>query len=283
MGRELSHVEAVELLGAYALDALDADERAEVESHALHCAPCTAEIVEHREVAGLLTPGWAKPPPGLWAKIAAALEEVPPPLDLANVIAMKPDQERRTAPASASGSGWGSAPGPVRSSGSGSGAPRRRGVVTGIAAMVAVAAVTVIGFLGFRVADDNRRFADLAIGDPAAQLERSANAALAAPDARRVALRSEDGSRTAEAVVMPDGTGYLVRSNLPVLSPDRTYQLWAVLGNSRISVGVLGAEARVSSFRMDGDVSALAITEEARGGVERTTRNPVVVGRVDLA
>ena len=273
MGRELSHVEAVELLGAYALDALEADERGAVERHALHCPSCTAEVVDHREVAGLLTPGWAKPPPGVWERIAASLEEVPPPLDLAPVIAMKPGQERRTAPA----------PAPSSATGSGSWGARRRSLVTGIAAMVAVAAATVIGLLGFRVADDNRRFADLAIGDPVAQLERSANAALAAPEATRVALRSDDGARTAEAVVLPDGTGYLVRSNLPPLSADKTYQLWAIIGNSKISVGVLGGEARVSSFRMDGDVSALAITEEARGGVERTTKNPVVVGRVDLA
>lgn len=262
MGRELNHPEAVELLGAYALDALEADERAAVERHALHCPSCTAEIVDHREVAGLLTPGWAKPPPGVWEKIAASLEDVPPPLDLAPVIAMKPAQEHRMAPVVTS---------------------RRRGVVTGIAAMVAVAAATVIGLLGFRVADDNRRFRDLAIGDPTAQLERSANAASAAPEAKRVAMRSEDGTRTAEAVVLPDGTGYLVRSNLPPLSPEKTYQLWAIIGSSKISVGVLGAEPEVSSFRMDGDVSALAITEEARGGVERTTKDPVVVGRVDLA
>ena len=264
MGRELSHAEAVELLGAYALDALEADERVAVEGHASRCPSCRAEIVDHREVAGLLTPGWAKPPPGLWDRIAASLQEVPPPLDLAPVIAMKARERRGTVAGSPA-------------------SPRRRTVGAGVAAMVAVAAVTVIGFLGFRVADDNRRLDRLAIGEHGQELQRSVNAALAEPDARRVSLRSEDGARSAEAVVLPDGTGYLVRHNLPALSPDKTYQLWAVVGTSRISVGVLGPQPRIASFKMDGAVSALAITEETGGGVESTRRNPVVVGRIQDA
>ena len=270
MGRELSHAETVDLLGAYALDALDAEERQAVEQHALRCPSCTAEIVDHREVAGLLTPGWLKPPPGVWQKIATALEEVPPPLDLAPVIAMKPGEgRRRVFQPSASGAG--------------SARPRRRNIGTAVAAMVAAAAVAVIGVLGVRVADDNRRIAELAGGSPTEQLERSADAALAAPEARTVSLRSSDGSRAADAVVLPDGTGYLVRSNLPALPPERTYQLWAVVGSSKISVGVLGPEARVSSFRMDGNVSALAITEESRGGVDVSRQNPIVVGVVQEA
>jgi len=51
MGRELSHVEVVDLLGAYALDALEGDEREAVERHVAQCASCTAEIADHREVA----------------------------------------------------------------------------------------------------------------------------------------------------------------------------------------------------------------------------------------
>ncbi len=260
MGRELSHAEVVDLLGAYALDALEGDERETVERHVTGCASCRAEIADHREVAGLLTPGWAKPPPGLWEKIAASLEEVPPPLDLAPVIAMKPGAGRTTSSA-------------------GSAAPRRRNVVTGIAAMIAVAAMTAVGFLGVRVADDNRRISRMAVGQHSDELQRTVNAAVAEPQARKVALRSDDGASAADAVVLPDGTGYLVRSNLPALTVDKTYQLWALVGTSRISVGVLGTEASIAAFKMDGDVWGLAITQEGAGGVESTKKNPVVVGR----
>ena len=129
MGRELSHEEITGLLGAYALDALEPGELQTVDRHVQDCKTCLAEVAEHREVAGLLTPGWAQPPAGLWEKIAASLEEVPPPLNMAPVIAMKPAQPR-------------TAERPRRSFG------------TGIAAMVAVAAVAMIGFLGIRVADN---------------------------------------------------------------------------------------------------------------------------------
>lgn len=258
MGRELSHEEATGLLGAYALDALEPVERQSVDRHVLGCEACLAEIAEHREVAGLLTPGWARPPAGLWDKIAASLEEVPPPLDLAPVIALKSARGRTVA-------------------------QPKRGISAGIAAMVAVAAVAMIGFLGVRVADDRRRIDQLAGGAHVEELQRTVNAALADPSARKVELASTDGYRSAQAVVLPDGTGYLVKTNLPALAKERTYQLWALIGTSRISVGVLGQEPKVVPFKMDGEVWALAITEESAGGVESTKKDPVVLGRIQDA
>ncbi|MGI8806723.1 MAG: anti-sigma factor domain-containing protein [Acidimicrobiales bacterium] len=255
MGRDLSHEEVVDLLGAYALDALEPGELQTVDRHVQGCKACLAEVADHREVAGLLTPGWAKPPPGLWDKIAASIEEVPPPLNLAPVIAMKLAQVRTDA-------------------------RPRRSIGMGIAAMVAVAAVAMIGFLGMRVVDDNRRLQDYARGAHADELQKSVNAALADPAARKVELVSTQGHRAAQAVVLPDGTGYMVRSNLPGLSKERTYQLWALVGTSRISVGVLGSEVGIAPFKIGDGVLALAITEEAAGGVETTKKDPVVVGRI---
>ena len=258
MGRELSHEEVTGLLGAYALDALEPFELQAVDRHVQECKECIAEVAEHREVAGLLTPGWGNPPAHLWDKIAASIEEVPPPLNLAPVIAMKPTQPR---PAERP----------------------RRSIGMGIAAMVAVAAVAVIGFLGIRVADDRRRLQEYARGAHAEELQRAVNAALADPSARKVDLASSDGYRTAQAVVLPAGTGYLAKTNLPALGKERTYQLWALVGTSRISVGVLGSEPKIVPFKMDGNVWALAITDEAAGGVESTRRDPVVVGRIQSA
>lgn len=263
MGRELNHAEVADLLGAYALDALEPAELQAVDRHVQGCQACLAEVAEHREVAGLLTPGWGKPPPGLWDRIAASLEEQPPPLDLAPVIAMKP-------PAS-----------PLRTAGAGAGSRgrERRGVFVGVAAMVAVAAVAMIGFLGVRAIDDRPRNDVSAL----AELQRSANAALADPSAQKVDLVSTDGSRSVRAVVLRDGTGYLVNPNLPALAADRTYQLWAVVGTNKISVGVLGNDPKIVPFKMNGSVSALAITEEAAGGVVSSRANPVVVGKVQTA
>ena len=261
MGRELSHAEVADLLGAYALDALEPAELQAVDRHVQGCQACRSEVAEHREVAGLLTPGWGKPPAGLWDRIAASLEEQPPPLDLAPVIAMKP-------------------PAPP-TYGTGAGTKERRGVFIGIAAMVAVAAVAMIGFLGVRAIDDGGRRNDTVT--PLAELERSANAALADPSAQKVDLVSTDGSRYVQAVVLRDGTGYLVNPRLPTLPAERTYQLWAVVGTAKISVGVLGNAPKIVPFKMNGNVSALAITEEVAGGVVASRADPVVVGKVQTA
>jgi anti-sigma factor RsiW len=252
MGRDLSHVEASELLGAYALDAIEGDERAALERHTEVCAACQQEVLGHREVAGLLTPGWAKPPEEVWERIAAALEETPPPLDMAPVIAMRPAAPKRT-----------------------------RGFA--VAAMVAAVAAAVIAVLGVKVVDDGRRINELAQGAHADELQRTVNAALLDRDARQVDLRSSDGALSVQAVLLRDGTGYLVRDNLPRLSPDRTYQLWALVGTSRVSIGVLGADPNITGFKANGPLSGLAVTNEAAGGVVSTVRDPVVVGRVQDA
>jgi anti-sigma factor RsiW len=70
----------MDLLGAYALDAVDDDERQAIERHLDNCAQCRREVAEHREVAGMLASGWLPAPEGLWDRIAGSLEEPPPPL-----------------------------------------------------------------------------------------------------------------------------------------------------------------------------------------------------------
>jgi hypothetical protein len=80
--------------------------------------------------------------------------------------------------------------------------------------------------------------------------------------------------------VLPDGTGYVVKDNLPALGPARTYQLWAVVGGSKISVGVLGPDPGPSGFKAAGDVSALAITQEPAGGVVASDQSPIALGHL---
>jgi hypothetical protein len=249
---ELNHADAAEFLGAYALDALDDDERAVVEAHVRDCGACQTEVAEHREVAAVLAgPSWARAPEGLWDRIAGSLEEAPPPLKMpvAPVVPLE--------------------------------ASRRRSRPVGVAAAaIAAAAVALVGVMGLKIVDDERRIDSLKEQARGAELSRTADAALADPAARRVALRSPDDRFLARAVLLPDGTGYLLESNLPGLGADATYQLWAVVGTNRISVGVLGPDPGVAAFKAPGQTSALAITSEAAGGVVLTQKQPVVVGTV---
>jgi anti-sigma factor RsiW len=53
MSSPLNHHEAAELLGAYALHALDRDERQEVVAHLDACARCRAEVRRYESVLSL--------------------------------------------------------------------------------------------------------------------------------------------------------------------------------------------------------------------------------------
>jgi len=227
--RGLSHAELEELLGAYALDAVDGDERELVELHLLDCPRCRAEVAEHRAVASFLGSAGGRAPEAVWDRIAGSLEEAPPRLDLAPVV-------------------------PLRGG---------RSVSLRVGAAAAAVAAAVIGVLGFEVVHQGHRINDLA--RPAANL---------------VDLRSTDGSLTAQAVVLRGGAGYLVNNDLPELTRDRTYQLWALVGTRRISAGVLGPRPRLAAFKVNRDAWGFAVTEERAGGVPTTSKEPVVVGRI---
>jgi hypothetical protein len=272
MGRELTHEEASELLGVYALDALDVDEREAVDRHLGGCRMCQVEVVEHREVAAVLTAGLDRPPEGLWERISASLEDVPPPL------AAPPPPP---GPAPATPPRPGAAPAgrqvvvPIGS------APSRRGAGLRVAAMVAAtAAVAVIGILGFKVVDDSRRIDQIAVGVHGDELERTIGAAMANPTATKVALTSEDKALFADAWVLPDGHGYIAADNLPELAPGRGYQLWALTGDTPVSIGLLGPDPRQSAFRAAGPLRGLAITNEPAVGVSTPSQDPLVLGLV---
>lgn len=255
MATELTHHDLEELLGAYALDAVDPDEANAVEIHLRECPRCHAEVFAHREVAASLAQVGSAAPQGVWERIAASLDEAPPELDMARVVALKPSREL-------------------------TGRPRQWAVA---AASVAAAAALVSGVLGVKLVDQDRRLRTLTAAVEARSLESTALSALVNPSARRVQLKALDDKLLGEAVMLADGTGYLLKSNLPALPADRTYQLWAVVGDARISLGVLGRRPAVTAFKAVADVRALAITDESAGGVTSTDKPPVVLGWVPAA
>lgn len=87
--RALGHPDVQELLGAFALDALDPAEADAVDLHLRDCPRCRAEVEEYRETAAMLAFGGVDAPPGVWEKIQAALEEAPPKLELARVVPIR--------------------------------------------------------------------------------------------------------------------------------------------------------------------------------------------------
>lgn len=248
----MNHDEISELLGAYAIDAVDDHERAIVEEHLVGCARCRAEVQEHQEVATFLAHSGGDAPAGLWERIAESLEEAPPSLRLAPV---PPAGETSN----------------VRSLGR-----RRPGRGRVALAALAAAAVAVVAILGVQLHQQSERIDDLqtALEDP---MVPAFQAALADPDSKIIDLVSSDGETVVRGAITDDGIGYLRASSLPELSPDRTYQLWGRAGDQLVSLGVLGAEPKVVAFPAE-RYDLFAITEEASPGVVASANDPVVAG-----
>jgi hypothetical protein len=246
-----THHEIEELLGAYALDALDDDERALVEAHLVGCPRCRNEVATHRETIVLLANTGADAPEGVWGRISEQLDEAPPELDMARILPFE-------------------APVPE--------APRssRSISVRAAAAMVAVAAA-FFAFLGVQVADRDRGGeSDAAAFD----VTRGFAEAASDPRAEKVSLETVDGGRGAQVVRMPDGTGFIAAHTLSALAPDRTYQLWALRGQQAISVAVLGNDPGTASFTLVGPLDGFAITDEVAPGVDASANKPVAAGFV---
>ena len=91
------------LAGAYALDALDADERAAFEAHYPMCDICRADVVDHRETAALLAAAAAvAPPAGLKGRVMAEVSstrQIPPRVSdrLVDLADRRRARNRRTA------------------------------------------------------------------------------------------------------------------------------------------------------------------------------------------
>ena len=245
----MTHDDIQELLGAYALDAVDDTEAEAVELHLRSCPRCQAEVEAHRETASWLAHGGAPAPDGVWDRIAGSLDAAPAPVEMARIL---PWETRERAS--------------VRR--------RRRGVewVAGIAAALLLV-------LGGVVINQQRQ---IDRRDNRSGIEQALASATSDPDARVVSLRSTSGQpHSVRAVVLPDGTGYLVvKGGLPALDDDRTYQLWGINDAKVVSLGVLGNRPTIVPFHASGDVRTLAITEEERGGVVASKNQPVVAGQV---
>jgi anti-sigma-K factor RskA len=241
-----------ELLGAYALDAVDPDEAELVERHLAVCARCRSEVAEYREVAGLMAYPGAPAPEGVWDRIAGKLQETPPPLSLV------PQQSGQGAGATALEN-------------------RRRSVGMRIVAVAAAAVIAVVAVLGVEVARLNRRTDRLPAVWTAHAKQAAWLVAISNSNARRVTLRSPDEQRWIQAVVLPDGTSFLGPTNLAGLSRDQTYQLWGVVGGERVSLGVIGTDPAYQQFSTPALVAALAVTVERAGGVVAPTKTPAVL------
>jgi len=139
---------------------------------------------------------------------------------------------------------------------------RRTATTTRVMAVVSIAAAIVVVVLGVQVLSLHH------------QLNDAKN-----PGGRTVALAGPNGAELARVVLSADGSGRLVNEHLATLPANRTYQLWAVMGDKQhpsvISAGVLGNDVRRANFKVVGPLVGLAVTVEHAGGVAVSRQQPV--------
>lgn len=218
------------LLGAYAIDAVDADEARLVEEYLASNPRAAAEVEQHREVATLLAFTGSDAPEGLWDRIVSSLDEPAPEPgpELAKVLPVDAARRRRAR--------WESL--------------GKWSLASAAAAVIAISAVVVL--------DVGRGSSD--------PLQSAVEAARGDRDSRQAVLVN-DGGLGIEVIVDESGLGYILASELPQLPRELTYQLWGVVGDQVISIGILGPSPQIATFTAKGDLVALAITIEQSGGV----------------
>jgi anti-sigma-K factor RskA len=254
--RELTRAELDELLPLYALDALDGEEREQVARYVARDVDARVEVDSLREAVSFLAAREEAAPSTLWAGIEGALDAPStaleaPPLRLPTAESSTEEHPRRG----------------------------RRAV-----ALLAAAAIVLALVLGVQVVRQQGRIDDLADEVHRDPMEQQAMAARASSDAHVITLDAMTGDGGAEVVMLPDGTGYLMDHELPVLDGDGTYQLWAKVGDGdtarMVSLGVLGRQPGISPFRLAAEPTMFEVTAEPASGSDTPGTNVVLRGTV---
>ena len=273
----LSHVQLQELLGVYALDALDPETAAVVEHHLDECLRCAVEVAQHHEVTGLLANSGGAPPARLWDGIAGRLDGTSgASWDRLSARLEITEIDEGGGAGASNDSEAPSTVVPIQ-------AARRRWTSVGAGLVTAAAALIALVF-GLQAHHLKGQVNAL---QAAPQMSAAERAALASPSTRKVTLaatgEASGVSTPAIIVLTAAGTGFVIDDagdGLPPLPDDRTYQLWGVVGKRAISLGLLGPHPGIVPFSVAGSasVTAFAITDEVAGGVVTSTNQPVAVG-----
>lgn len=238
------------LSGAYALDALEGEERDRFERHLAHCRRCADEVRGLTATATRLA--------------FAAAEE--PPADLRSRVLAAATVTRQLPPATTSTRA--SAP---RSQGRPAAPPLGTRLVAGFAAACLLVAVTA-GVFG--ISAEQRL--------QAAQAQnRAISAVLSAPDARVASQRVTHGGTATVVVSRAERKVVVTTRDLPALPSSRVYQLWFI-GPSRVaSAGLLpGANGGNTAPVLASGLQAqdrLGMTVEPAGGTSQPTTTPILV------
>jgi anti-sigma-K factor RskA len=236
-----------ELLGAYAIHAVEPDDAVRLDAYVAAEPDARAELDRLRDTAaalgGGLTVGSA--PPALpWERLQRELFGGDTPA--AAVVGLT-GRAAPVLPARA----------PQRT-------PRRwRPALAGVVAAAALALVAV-GVVAAQRGNGQPTVAELAAS------------AASEPGARTGLLEGPAGQ--VRVVLGEGGSGYLVDGTLAPLAEGQSYQLWTVDGEVPVSLGVLGRNPTEVAFTAPAGATTLAISVEPSGGSAAPSATPVAAG-----
>ncbi|TFC42789.1 anti-sigma factor [Cryobacterium sp. TmT2-59] len=288
-----------DLAGAYALNALGADDAAAYEGHLAESEQARIEAAELGDTAVALGLAAApvQPTPGLKASLMAKLAATPqlpalagPAAAVAPVAApqaepgateaarpetLKPAQTRpeTTKPETTDAP----APAPATVTPIGGAAAQRarsrwfqRPVGLLLAAAAAVALFVAGGFAG-QAFNTNQFEQQQAAG--LAQIN-------AAPDSQRASTTTADGHPATLVWSSERHLSALLVDDLPSLPSDKDYQLWYIGGDGAVPAGTFDSSGAGTVWRvLDGSMTAgdtIGVTVEPRGGSRQPTTDPIV-------
>jgi Anti-sigma-K factor rskA len=260
MNSELTHDQLRELLGAYAVNALEQDELVLVEHHLEICISCPDELEVLLDSAASLAimalddEARFAPDPKMHDRIRQAIKPMADrpgagdeslafvsAQDLAPVVSID------SAPSISSAR--------LR--------PRWK-----IVAASAAAAAVIAFPIGMAVS-----------GGSGTSIAALAKTAAKATGSRTIVLNDTEKRPVADIVLTNTGQAYLRNTALPKLSDDKTYQLWAIEDGTPISIGVLGANPKTIAVVTGRTPQAIAISVETIGGAVAPS-TPVASGAV---
>lgn len=223
------------LAAAYALDALDPDERAAFEAHYPTCDVCRGEVEQFRETARHLGESVAAAPP-------AALEQAVM-AEVARIRQLPPDRVAQPS---------------VRSRAE----RRRRYVPGGLLAAAAAVLALVVGAAALVGTRGGASPVEEVLAAPDAVVTALAPTADGGPGTFQV-IWSAERDRVA-----------VIANGLPEPGPDRVYELWAIVDDTPVPAGLFTPDdggVRTAVDIDDVDAAAWGVTVEPSGGSSAPT------------
>ena len=261
-----------ELLGAYALNAVDDKEKREIEAYLEVSPRAAAEVADHLSVAAALAGSTSEVPAPSWDSINSAIsatrQQIVAPISL---DAQRARSSKRTTQLT--------------------GRSNRSALFARVATIAA--SLAIVGF-GLQMFTQESRMRDLrnemaadqqTLSEAQREVKRlssqdqfNVETVLATPGARVAALNDDENHSVGRVLLDGKGRGFLVLSDGQPLKPGQAYQLWGVHDQLVISLGVMQPGNAAMPLSAAGDWSQFVLTVETLPGVVASKGPAVAAG-----